>query len=217
MVGLGRLDQVVNNLLAWFDGAGEIVPVKRKGADLVTWSPSASWYESRNIPVGHRPRIDARRDPKHVPSAGARAYWYRDAGTIVAYPAQPNADPDTWGKPLPNGKPANLAASLSMVSGVVAMRSAFAARRLATVRSPQLAQALIADYGISKLDPGLRAALEHAARASGTLLPYPGVAAPRRVQRRAIPQRVQQAATGSGAAGPVAALAALGLLLLRKS
>lgn len=80
---------------------------------------------------------------------------------------------------MPTGDPYNLAASIQMHNGVLAIEAAFAQRRLATIRTPRLAEAILADGG--SIDGPARAAMEYAAAQKSGALAYPGVVTPKRM------------------------------------
>jgi hypothetical protein len=188
---------------AWWNGAGPMRPVRWKGGDLVAWDPPAQWWTDRGMPVGHKPQIDARRDSKHVPTKAARAFWYLSGGVIRAYPNQPNSDPDLWGKALPAGKPAELACSATMLSGVESVASAFAARRLATIRSPNLSRAMLADIPLAQIDGPARSVLAYAAKQPG-IIAYPSTIV-RRVQQAKPSGTSKPADKGAGMVAAAAA------------
>ncbi len=131
-------------------------------------------------------KIDARKDPSHKLHAGASSYWYYDEdGYIRTYEGQltdpkfGHADFDRWGVALPDGDPKNLGVTIAQHNAVLAARAAFAQRRLATLRTPAIVEAVIMTVpgGLSALDSGARDAVLYARDASG-LLPYPGGSRP---------------------------------------
>lgn len=122
------------------------------------------------------PRIDAKQDPKHVPSTGAAARWYIDrAGLIAAYPSQADADLTRWGIAAEPGDPPDLGVSAAQHNTVVAMVAAVAARRLATLRDPAVCRAMLQDK--VDIDPAARAAVKWAA-AQSSMLAAPALARP---------------------------------------
>lgn len=191
---LATLDRVVGRFLAWFDGAGPMRPVRQDGANLVSDGAPAK-------------AVDASKAAGHVPSESAGAYWYRGGDNIVVpYDGQPGASLGRWGVELPPGDPAGLAVSLEMRNAVVAARAAFAQRRLATLRSPRLVEALAADHGgLGAFDAGAREAMRIAMKSGEETLPYPGASA----VKRSVVRRPEPGTLG----GPKGGGAGLGLLL----
>jgi len=179
---LDELRKIVDTFQQWWHSHAWVVPLRRAGKydDLVKDSSRSN----------DQRQIDMVRDPNHVPRENAGSYWFYDElGQIRPYPNQPGAGSlDDWGIVLPENTGGydgtdNLAASLTMHNGVLSMEAAFAERRLATIRMPRLAEAIIADHGIASVDPGARAALQFSASSAANVLPYPGSAA---VPKRAV-------------------------------
>jgi len=148
--------------LAWWDKAGGRVYKMRDG--IVQEG-------------GEYKRIDSRKDASHKLHKTVGSYWYYDdSGYIRTYKNQTG---DTglggWGIALPqDGDPKNLGVTLEQYNAVLASRAAFAQRRLATLRTPGLVEALIINLGgMKNIDSGARDAILYAKDANG-MLPYPG-------------------------------------------
>ncbi len=217
---LGLLKLKVQRFKSWWGEADALRPLRERktswgGADLVV-SPSS---DSR--------RIDASKNPAHVPSKDAGAFWYYDEfGAITAYPGQTGAGLDDWGVMLPQGDPADLAVSAAMHNGVLAMLAAFSERRLATIRSPRMAEAIIADEGLGSIDSGARAAFQHSASVAASVLPYPGASTPKRKvfqpggelppRRGVLSKPGAIGGGGMGAIAPLALASLAGYALLRR-
>lgn len=166
------------------------------------------------IVSGAGARIDAKENTGHVPLADAESRWYYASdGRILSYPGQPGSDTSAWGVALPSGDPVDLGCSIAQYNAVVDAVSAFSARRLATLRTPRLCEALLSDYS-SEIDSGARNAMLAAAGSKDVILPYPGAFSPKRVVMGGTPPRLggkRKASTPVIAAG-----AAGGLWLLSK-
>jgi hypothetical protein len=179
---------------------------------------------------GESKLIDPREDPNHEPSKSAAAYWYYDAtGAIQPYDNQPDASRDLWGVALPDApanQPQSLGVTITQYNAVLAARTAFAERRLATLRTPALVRGIITDVGgVDQLDRQAKNAIEYARASTDKTLPYPGGATPKRATARKgkilpkqmhLPGRIPPIKTGGGVSpvalgvGAVAAAAAIG-------
>ncbi len=133
------------------------------------------------VQAGESKKIDSRKDASHKLHTSVSSYWYYDdSGYIRAYPNQQgDTSFDGWGVALPHdGDPKNLGVTLEQYNAVLASRAAFAQRRLATLRTPGLVEALIIDLGgVKNIDSGARDAILYAKDAPG-MLPYPGDSRP---------------------------------------
>jgi len=199
---------------------------------------------------GEYKKIDPRKDPSHKLHTSVGSYWYYDDnGYIQTYENQQSDESlggarfGRWGIALPqDGTPKDLGVTLEQYNAVLAARAAFAQRRLATLRTPGLVEALVVDLGgLKNIDSGARDAILYAKGANG-MLPYPGDSRPTKTSVFAAPKpgslakkmvmgrpgaKVQQAIAGrippldgskkSGSAAPlIIGAAVLGLVVLRK-
>lgn len=183
----------------------------------------SSWWEAQGatmhpvrdgrIVAGATYRIDPTEDKAHVPSTSAPSRWYvAPDGRIQPYPGQADASLDAWGAKLPAGDPSNLACTIGQHNAVLDAVSAFAARRLATLRQPRLCEALLQDLG-NMIDPAGRAAMAAAGKRTANVLPYPGASTPKKALLRGPLPRLTPKGRG-GIPAPVVAGGAAGLLWL---
>lgn len=153
-VPMARVVEVRDRLLKYYRIDRELYPIDKEG----------------NVAGARGPRIDARRNARHVPSITAESRWYvDDVDMIQPYPDQPGAEIDRWGWPAPAGKPSNLGVTIAQRNNVVAMSAAFAARRQSTIRNGLLSAAMLEDYNPNAFDPAAVPALEYAASQRRTL------------------------------------------------
>lgn len=172
---LETVERVRDRLLGWYRTDQPMYPINGAG----------------NVAGPKGARIDATKDPDHISSSQARAWWYvGDDGTIRTYDGQAGAALSDWGVPAIAGDPSNLGITLSQRNTVVSMCAAFAARRQATLRDGRRVAGILRDHPLSAFDPDARQALQYA----GTqlrMLPMLGdsTASTRRISKRPPPKR----------------------------
>lgn len=163
--------------------------VREKTARFLNWWAGAGGHRVHRIASGivqdgASKKIDAREDPDHSLSEQAGSYWYYDSdGYVQAYEGQLGlTDLGSWGVKLPPGDPADLGVTLEQHNAVIFQRAAFAQRRLSTLRTPKLVQAVMADTpgGILGLDTDgdARNAILFS-KGQSAVLPYPGASSPK--------------------------------------
>ncbi len=164
LASLQDVEQKSYRFLSWWD----------KNSGAVYRIRDGIVRRSETVLAGEVKKIDSRKVAGHSLSPTAGSYWFYDSdGYIRAYEDQlGDTDLGGWGIMLPQGDPADLGVTLDQHNAVLAQRAAFAQRRLATLRTPALVQALVETYP-GKLDSGASEAIQYARNAPGTL-PYPG-------------------------------------------